>query len=64
MKEGATPVLIQHGLFSSAETWVLNKENSVAFRLAEAGYDVYLGNNRGTRYARKNSKIDLLKEAD
>ena len=25
------PVFLQHGLFSSADTWILNKEKSVAF---------------------------------
>ena len=56
-KDGA-PVFLQHGLFSSSETWIMNKEKSVAFQFALAGYDVWLGNNRGCLYSRKNTKYD------
>ena len=48
------PVFLQHGLFADAETWVINKENSLAFVLAKKGYDVWAGNNRGTQYGREN----------
>lgn len=58
MQKGASAVFLQHGLFSSAETWVMNAENAVAFTLARAGFDVWLGNNRGSRYSRKNNHID------
>ncbi|KAI8450600.1 triacylglycerol lipase [Phakopsora pachyrhizi] len=45
---GGYPVLIQHGLFQSAGSFITSEERSLAFWLAEhGGYQVYLGNNRG-----------------
>ncbi|GAA98014.1 uncharacterized protein L969DRAFT_59842 [Mixia osmundae IAM 14324] len=45
---GGFPVIIQHGLFQSAGSFVTSEERSLAFWLAEhGGYQVYLTNNRG-----------------
>jgi pimeloyl-ACP methyl ester carboxylesterase len=55
-------VFMQHGLFSSAETWVTNADQSPAFILARAGFDVWMGNNRGSMYGRKNSRINPDKD--
>ena len=44
---------------SSADTWVLNaKEKAPAFQLANAGYDVWLGNSRGSKYGRAHLNLD------
>jgi pimeloyl-ACP methyl ester carboxylesterase len=40
------PVLLVHGLLQSAGTYCTNDDDSLAFYLCKAGYDVWLGNNR------------------
>jgi len=46
--EAGVPIILQHGLFQSSGIFVLgNNKDSPAFYLANQGYDVWLGNNRG-----------------
>ncbi|XP_055527856.1 lipase 3-like [Wyeomyia smithii] len=51
-------VLLMHGMFSTAADFVVTgPDNGLAFVLADAGYDVWLGNTRGTRYSRKHISV-------
>jgi len=58
------PVLVQHALLCSSFDWVNNGPNqSLAFILADAGFDVWLGNNRGNIHGQNHTAFPVDSDA-
>ncbi|XP_064487854.1 lysosomal acid lipase/cholesteryl ester hydrolase-like [Ornithodoros turicata] len=53
------PLLLVHGIISSAADWVINMPHqSLGFVLADAGYDVWMINTRGSPYSDQHEYLN------
>ncbi|XP_051203026.1 triacylglycerol lipase 2 [Lolium perenne] len=53
------PVLLQHGVLADGMTWLLSSpEESLAYILADRGFDVWIANTRGTRWSSRHVSLD------
>ena len=58
------PVLLMHGLLCSSYCWVTSGPDSLGFLLSDLGYDVWLGNFRGTKYSRQHTSLNPDEDAE
>ena len=55
------PLLMQHGFMTDSISWFHTSDDTrpaLPVLLFQAGFDVWLGNNRGTRHSRKHLTLD------
>ncbi|XP_077211599.1 lipase 1 [Tasmannia lanceolata] len=58
------PIFLQHGLFQGGDTWFANSvEESLGFILANHGFDVWVGNVRGTRWSHGHISLSEKEKA-
>ena len=65
-RTAAQSVLIMPGLGMSADSWFPSPEHGepMPIQLYESGYDVWIGNNRGTVHSQEHVMLDMEKDAE
>lgn len=63
-QESKGVVFFMHGLMTNSEAFIYGgSSESIAFYLADMGYDVFFGNARGSTYGQKHTTLDPKKDA-
>ncbi|XP_034261162.1 lipase member M-like [Pantherophis guttatus] len=62
-KSSKSPVFLLHCLTMEGSVWIANlPHQSLGFILADAGYDVWIGNIRGTTWSRRHQNFSIDQE--